>query len=150
MTIRMHSSTARFIKRRNAPLHELWYITCDGEDDAGTLMHWEWTVLTTKEGTGGWSASGVAGGSGEGPELGFPWVNLGGYWGMEGLRAGGMVEDAGHGVRTVRLTDSGGRVFEDSVENGAALFLSDQPVESPMTIELFDSNDLLVASDGWG
>jgi hypothetical protein len=61
-----------------------------------------------------------------------------------------MVEDAGYGVRTVRLIDSGGRVFEDTVENGAVLFLSDQPVESPMTIELFDSKDRLVASDGWG
>jgi hypothetical protein len=113
-------------------------------------MHWEWTVLTTKEGNDEWSASGVAGASGAAPQCGYPWANLGGNWGVDGLRAGGMIEDAGHGVRTVRLTDSGGQVFEDNVENGVVLFLSDLPVESPMTIELFDSNDFFVGSHGWG
>jgi hypothetical protein len=94
----------------------------------------------------------VAGGGGVGdlPARGFPWANLGGNWGRDGFRAGGTVEDAGKGVSRVRLTDSQGRTFEDTVDDGVVLFLSDEPVAMPMRVDLLDAKGRGVATDEWG
>jgi hypothetical protein len=109
-------------------------------------------VLASHEDPDRWSAHGVAGGGGVGdlPARGFPWANLGGNWGRDGFRAGGTVEDAGKGVSRVRLTDSQGRTFEDTVDDGVVLFLSDEPVAMPMRVDLLDAKGRGVATDEWG
>jgi len=69
---------------------------------------------------------------------------------VERLRAGGTVEDAGKGVARVRLTDVEGRTFEDTVDDGIVLFLSDEPVAMPMRVDLYDAESHVVGTDEWG
>lgn len=83
------------------------------------------------------------------PPRGFPWANLGGNWGADGFRAGGTIEDAGKGITRVRLTDARDRAFEDTVDDGVVLFISEEPVAMPMRVELLDANGEVVAVDDW-
>jgi hypothetical protein len=143
------TDTIRFVKKRGAPHRQLWYVTCDAEGAMGAEQ-WQWTVLVSRQGSGRWTAHGVSGGDGAGaqPARGSPWANLGGGWGQDGFQAGGTVE--GTGVSRVRLTDSEETTFEDSVDDGVVLFLSDKPIAMPMRVELFDSDGRVVATDEWG
>jgi hypothetical protein len=50
----------------------------------------------------------------------------------------------------VRLTDSQGRTFEDTVDDGVVLFLSEEPVAMPMRVDLLDAEGCGVATDEWG
>jgi hypothetical protein len=150
VTIRMRPDTAQLVKKREAPPHQLWYVTCEGEIGDESGRYWEWTVLATEEESGRWSASGVAGASGGCPERGLPWVNLGGSWGPPGFRAGGTVEDAGAGIARVRLTDAQGLIFEDTVDDGVVLFISDRSVATPLRVDLLDADGRVVRSDEWG
>jgi hypothetical protein len=151
MVVRMRPDTLRFVKMTEERPHQLWYVTCDADDGKGETVHWHWTVLATRE-VGQWTAHGVAGdGSERGlPERGHPWANLGGGWGSDGFRAGGTVEDAGKGIVLVRLRDREGRVFEDTVDQGIVLFLSNDPVVMPMRVELLDSRAVVVGGHDWG
>lgn len=60
------------------------------------------------------------------------------------------MEDAGRGVSRVRLTDADGRTFEDTVEEGVVLFMSDEPVAMPMRLDLYDADGRVVGTDEWG
>jgi hypothetical protein len=146
----MLPDTVRFLKKREAPPRQLWYVTFDADGGWRGEEHWQWTVLVTEEERGQWSAHGVAGGSGDPPVCGSPWANLGGNWGREGFCAGGTVEDAGKGVARVRLTDAEGRAFEDTVDDGVVLFISDEPVAMPMRVHLYDAGGRVVGTDEWG
>jgi hypothetical protein len=50
----------------------------------------------------------------------------------------------------VRLIDVQGRAFEDTVENGAVLFSTDEPVTMPMRLELIDAEGRIVHTEEWG
>jgi hypothetical protein len=50
----------------------------------------------------------------------------------------------------VRLTDARGRPFEDTVDDGVVLFMSEEPVSLPMHVDLLDAYGDVVASDEWG
>lgn len=50
----------------------------------------------------------------------------------------------------MRLTDVGGRTFEDTVENGVVLFSLDEPVTMPMLLELIDAESRIVHTEEWG
>jgi hypothetical protein len=144
-------NTIRFVKSRGGPARQLWYVTYDAEGDRRTES-WHWTVVAYREASDRWIARGVAGGGGVGtfPLRGFPWANLGGNWGPDGFRAGGTVEDAGRRVVRVRLTDRQGRTFEDTVDHGVVLFMSDEAVTMPMRLEVIDAEGRVVSSDEWG
>lgn len=144
--------TVRFLKKREVPHRQLWYVTCDADGGPRGTERWHRTVLVSHEEPDRWSAHGVAGGGGVGdlPARGFPWANLGGNWGRQGFRAGGTVEDAGKTVSRVRLTDSEGSTFQDTVDDGVVLFMSDEPVAMPMRVDLFDVDGRVVAVDEWG
>lgn len=73
-----------------------------------------------------------------------------GTGGPQRFRAGGTVEDAGKEVSRVRLTDSEGRTFEDTVDGGVFLFMSDEAVAMPMRVDLFDGEGRVVGTDEWG
>jgi hypothetical protein len=60
------------------------------------------------------------------------------------------VEDSGQGVVRVRLTDAEGRTFEDTVNDGVVLFISEEPVAMPMRVELYDEDGRVVATEEWG
>lgn len=148
LTFRMLTDTVRFIKKRETPTSQLWYVTYDGEGGPRGTTHWRWTVLATQEGPDRWSAQGVAGASGSPPVLGEPWANIGGNWGPHGFLAGGTVEDAGKGVVRVLLIDAEGRTFEGTVDDEVVLFMSEDPVAMPMRVELYDADDRVVRHAG--
>lgn len=153
LRFRVQPDSVRFVKNRAWPGRQLSYVSCDAEVGSSGTEPWHWTVLATEEAPGRWSAHGVAGGGGRGDECltrGSPWANLGGHWGRDGFRAGGAVEDAGRGVALVRLTDAEGRTFEDSVDDGVVLLMSDEPVAMPMRLDLFDADGRVVGTDEWG
>jgi hypothetical protein len=75
---------------------------------------------------------------------------LGGNWGLDGFRAGGTVENAGEEVSHVRLTDSEGKTFEDTVDDDVVLFMSNEPVAMPMHFDLLDAGANVIATDEWG
>lgn len=149
---RMRAETVRFVKHRDAPGGELWYITCDADGGSRGTERWAWTVEISHDDEGRWNAHGVSGGGGSGDPVrrGRPWANLGGSWGSNGFRAGGTVEDAGASITRVRMTDVGGRTFEDTVDNSVVLFASDEAVHMPMRVELIDEAGLVVDTDEWG
>ena len=142
---RMRPETVRYVKRSGG----MWFITCDA--DGRRPERWRWTIETSRDEQGRWSAHGISGSVGSGQPLnrGRPWANLGGHWGPKGFRAGGTVEDAA-GIARVRLTDRQGQTFEDAVEHGVVLFSSDEPVAMPMRLELIDASSKIVHSEEWG
>lgn len=152
LPFRVSPDTVRFVKQRGEPDRQLQYVTHDADGGPSGIAHWHWIVLVSQEEPGRWSAYGVAGGGGAGDLLarGFPWANLGGNWGPQGFRAGGTIEDPGNGISHVRLTDSEGRTFEDTVDDGVVLFMSDEPVARPMRVDLLDPEGRVVATDEWG
>jgi hypothetical protein len=148
---RVLAETISPLKRRASASRQLWYVTCEAEDQDGQRQPWHWIVETSLGEFGRWKAHGVAGGSGSDlPRKGFPWANLGGGWGRTGLLAGGTVEDAGNDVRRVRLTDAKGNAMEDAVDDGIVLFISDEPVAMPMRVDLYDAAGHVVATHDWG
>lgn len=145
--------TVRFVKKRDAPPRQLWWVTYEADGGWRGIGHWRWTVMATQEEPGRWSAHGVAGGGGakgDLPAKGHPWADLGGTWGRDGFRVGGTVEDAGKSLARVRLTDVEGRTFDDKVDHGIVLFLSDEPVAMPMRVDLYDADGRVVGTDEWG
>jgi hypothetical protein len=152
LPFRVMANTIRFVKSRGGPDRQIWYVTCDANGGPRGTESWHWTVVASRDASGSWSVHGVAGGGGVGalPQRRVPWVNLGGNWGHDGFRAGGTVEDAGENVSRVRLTDAKGRAFEDTVDDGVVLFMSEEPVAMPMRVELLDAHGDVVASDEWG
>lgn len=149
---RMRAETVRFVKHRDAPGGQIWYITCDGDGGSRGTERWAWTVAASPDDEGKWSAHGVSGGGGSGDPVrrGRPWANLGGNWGSNGFRAGGTVADGGAGITRVRMTDASGRTFEDTVDNSVVLFASDEAVRMPMRVELIDDAGVVVDTDEWG
>jgi hypothetical protein len=53
-------------------------------------------------------------------------------------------------VSLVRLTDARGSSLEDTVDDGAVLFLSDEPVTMPMRLDILEAVGRVIASDEWG
>jgi hypothetical protein len=53
-------------------------------------------------------------------------------------------------VVRVRLTDRQRRTFEDTVDHGVVLFMSDEAVTMPMRLEVIDAEGRVVSSDEWG
>lgn len=147
---RMRPETVRFVRSKDLPPRQMWFVTCEADGGSRGTERWHWTGEASRDHEGRWTAYGVSGGSGGACLRGRPWANLGGNWGRRGFRAGGTVEDAGAGIARVRLTDREGRTFEDTVENGVVLFSSEEPVATPMRLELIDANGHVVDTDEWG
>jgi hypothetical protein len=150
LPFRVLANRTRFVKSKGGPDRQIWYVTCDVDGGPRGTESWHWTLVTSREASNRWDAHGVGGGHGTLPPRGFPWANLGGNWGNDGFRAGGTVEDAGKGVTRVRLTDSLGRAFEDTVDDGVVLFMAEEPVVMPMRVELLDADGEVMAVDEWG
>jgi hypothetical protein len=81
------------------------------------------------------------------PHKGTPEVHLSstrlknnGFW------AGGFVRDNGFDVAQVRLISEQGLVFEDTVQDGIVLFVSDQNTSRPVRIEFYDHAGNLVGT----
>lgn len=116
------------------------------EDTEARPWHCVFGAVQQPDGT--WKAGGGSGGivSPE-PQPRGPWANFGGWGWPRFLCLGGRVH--GEGIAQVRLIDAVGRTIEDSVDDGIALLLSNEPVEMPCRIELRDNGGAVVAIQVW-
>jgi hypothetical protein len=136
-------STVRFVKERRTPDRRLYWLAFEDHDG----QPWQWLVAAVESEAGGWLAQDGAGGSGRGDlERADPWVNLAGWWGLDGFYAGGEIFAAGTEVAMVRLRFPNELILDDDAERGAALFLTDQRVEPPATVEICDRAGTTIAS----
>jgi hypothetical protein len=100
--------------------------------------------------TEGWCVRGRVGGLGPWPDRLQPWANLGGGFGPDGGYAGGSVSDKGFGVASVALTDAHGRTCTDRVKEGCVCFLTTEPFEGPIRVDLYDVHGACVGSHDSG
>ncbi|HEY8326286.1 MAG TPA: hypothetical protein VIG77_17445 [Ktedonobacterales bacterium] len=132
-----------FGRMRQTQTRQLHTVTF--ESIAGERMRLYCCVRRTAD--GGWLFDGGAGGSADGdPHRSQAWVNLcGGGWPNSFYAAGRVVDDGG-ATTLVRLHTANGIVLEDSVDDDhIVLFLSDDAIQIPLEVELWDAAGRLVA-----
>lgn len=138
------TETIRFLQAREHPhcqLHEVRF-----EDETGRQDSWLLCVRETTPGSWRFAGGGNVGEIGHAPVRASAWANLAGGWNKELFWAGGRVLDNGLDVVRVRLTSKNGIQLEDTVQDGLALFVTDQWVERPVQVELYDRADTLVGT----
>ena len=136
-----------FLKERGIPGRRLFAVNFD--DDGGHSWHWL-VAAEQDEQSSGWRARLVAGGGGSFGQhdpwrAGEPRINLAGGWGANGYYGGGAIYTAERAVARVRLTFVNGVRLEDDGEGDLALFLTDQWVEIPITVQFFDPEGRVLA-----
>ena len=129
--------TIRFFQERRLSDRQLHEITF--EDEAGQHQHWLCFVVQDQQ--GGWYMVGGANYSDDprhSPVRSHPWVNLAGGGWEDHFWAGGLVLNNGLDVVRVRLISKNGKVLEDLVQDGLVLFITDQKIQVPVQVELYD------------
>jgi hypothetical protein len=109
------------------------------------------TVSLAQADNGAWRVMGGAGGGADeamngAPTRDHPWANLGGGGWTRQFYAGGAIEENGGAVTRVRLRSANGMEMEDTVEDGEVLFLTDDEVQTPVQVELYDGGGNLIGS----
>ncbi|HEX9068442.1 MAG TPA: hypothetical protein VF807_06705 [Ktedonobacterales bacterium] len=138
----------RFVKARaiaHRELHAVEYATRQGRRVT-------FICSLVEDGQGGWRFEGGAGGGlGPLPEGWRPYANLGGGgWGRRAsFYAGGIVHAGEQAVARVRLIAANGVTLEDTVDGGYVLFLTDELIAMPCTVELYDSAGVVMATHAW-
>ena len=136
--------TIRFLQERSIPHHQLHEVIF--EDEQGRGNHWFCLVMQHEQGRWQFQTGGGGGISDHHmPERSHPWVNLAGGWGRE-FWAGGRVHDNGHGVERVRMVAANGSVLEDIVQDGVVMFVTNQHVQVPVQVELYDHSGTIVGT----
>ena len=136
--------TIRFFQERHLPNRQLHEITF--EDEAGQHQHWLCFVVQDQQ--GGWRMGGGANVSdaSHSPVRDHPWANLAGGGWEDQFWAGGCVLDNGLDVVRVLLISKNGKVLEDLVQDGLVLFITDQKIQMPVQVELYDRAGNLVGT----
>jgi len=125
----------RFLKARSIPGRQLHAVVFEMKH--GPRM--QWTVPLSQDEEGNWEVEGGAGGGGADlPDQDPPLANLGGGGWPTRFFAGGRLLDASGQVERVRLISSNGTTVEDTVDDRCLLFLTDQPMELPIQVQLYD------------
>jgi hypothetical protein len=96
--------------------------------------------------TGAQHVFGGAGGAGEAPRRSTPWVNLGGGGWPDRFFAGGRIHDAGTEIDHVELRFANGITLHDDIEEGIALFITDQTVALPAIVALINPSGKEIAT----
>lgn len=135
--------TIVFRKERAGATRRIYAVSYS--DNAGHL-HFD-IVGVNQHADGSWSAGGGAGGSGNGPVRNRPWINFGGWWGVDLFCAGGQITGAGADqAGRVELSFADMTTVEDTVDDAVVLFLIEQGVELPATARIFDLDGVLLAT----
>lgn len=95
---------------------------------------------------GTWQLESQTGGGRTDPGGDGPQINFAGWCGSDGLAGGGTVHARDGDVTTVHLRFANGVELEDDVEDGLALFLTDEQVQLPGTVRLLDDRHSLIAT----
>jgi hypothetical protein len=137
-------ATIRFLQERSLPDRQLHYVAFENEE--GDQEHWLCCVL--QEMPGHWRFVGGANMSNVEtmPRRAYAWANLAGGWNDKLLWAGGRVLDNGLNVVRVSLISDNGIVLEDTVQDGLVMFVSDQWVQGPLRVELYDASGNVVGT----
>jgi len=136
-------STIVFRKERSCTQKRVYAVSYD---DTEGQRHFD-IVGVDQQPDGSWSAGGGAGGSGKGPIRDRPWVNFGGWWGVDLFCAGGEVIGTGADqARRVRLSFADGTTVEDTVDDGVVLFLVEHGVQFPATASILDASGTVLAT----
>ncbi len=135
-------STIRILKERTVPLHYASLVAF--EDVHGQT--WEFACFVVQEGQHNWVFKGGGSVSQKNVE-GQPHVNLAGGWAEGGFSAGGRVHANGAGIVRVDILSVDGLIFDDTVDDGRVLFVTDrEDIFPPVRALLYDSAGTLVNS----
>jgi hypothetical protein len=131
------AETVRFLQERSLRDRQLHLVVFENEEG----KQGQWLCCVLQDVSSYWSFAGGANvGSVETmPGRSYPWANLAGGWKGNLFWAGGRVLDNGMNVVRVRLISDNGIVLEDTVQDGLVLFVSDQWVQRPLRVELYDN-----------
>lgn len=138
------ATTICFFQDRQRPgrqLHEVAF-----ENETGQQEHWLCCVREFTPGHWRFVGGGNVAEVEHTPKRSHPWANLAGSLGKEVAWAGGRVLDNGLDVVLVRLTSENGVMLEDTVQNSLVLFVTDQWLERPLHVELYDRSGNLVGT----
>lgn len=137
---RADMSTVRFVKHHASARRHLFFVTFQGTiPHLGPDIHrFHYVYPVEPDPAGGWSALGGAGGAGDSPHRGRPWVNLGGGGWPDRFYAGGSIEDAGAEIARIELRFANGIVLDDDAAHGVALFITDETVAMPPLLVMLD------------
>ncbi len=127
-------SSICFLKERGIPGRQLHAVVFETEHGPGM----QWTCEVAQNEDGDWHVEGGAGGGGSLPDRDPLCANLGGGGWPNRFYAGGRVLDASGRAKRVQLISSNGMTLEDTVDDGWVLFLTDESVELPVRVRLYD------------
>ncbi len=135
-------STIRILKERTVPLHYASLVTF--EDVQGRT--WEFECFVVQEGQHNWVFKSGGSVSQKNVER-FPHVKLAGGWAEGGFSAGGRVYANGADIVRVDILSVDGIIFDDTVEDGRVLFVTDrEDIFPPVRALLYDNAGVLVNS----
>jgi hypothetical protein len=134
-----------FVKERYLPNRVAYNVRFTTR--AGMRMRYTLSLIQGHDGA--WQVIGGSGGSAEeppesAPKRGHPWANLGGGGWPRQFYAGGALEEDNDAVARVLLRSANGVKLEDTVEAGEVIFLTDDAVQTPIEVELYDGSSNLV------
>jgi hypothetical protein len=135
-----------FVKERHLPNRAVYNVRFTTR----TGMRMRYTVSLAQGDDGEWRVMGGAGGAAEdppenAPKRGHAYANLGGGGWPRQFYAGGAIEEDNGAVARVRLRSANGVELEDTVEDGEVIFLTDDAIQTPLEVELYDGAGDLVA-----
>ncbi len=135
-------SSIRILKERTVPLHYASLVTF--EDVQGHM--WEFACFVVQEGQHNWVFKSGGSVSQKNVES-QPHVNLAGGWAEGGFSAGGRVNANGADIVRVDIVSVDGILFDDTVDDGHVLFVTDrEDIFPPVRALLYDSKGVLVNS----
>ncbi len=136
------ASTIRFLKERTIPLH---YAALISFVDVNAQV-WELACFAVEEEQRHWyfkSGSSISHKNNE-P---LPHANIAGGLAEGGFYAGGYIHANGTNITRASLVSVDGIIFEDTVDDGRVLFVTDREnVFPPVRVLLYDESDKLVNS----
>ncbi len=135
-------STICILKERTVPLHYASLITF--KDVQGQV--WEFACFVVQEGQRNWVFKGGGSVSQKNVEP-LPHVSLAGGWAEGGFSAGGRVNANGIDIVRVDIISVDGLIFDDTVDDGRVLFVTDrEDIFAPVRALLYNSSGTLVNS----
>lgn len=146
--------TIHFIREYSLPDRQVHIVIY--EDINGQVLDYIANVSCNELGV--WQVDGTSKSLHEGslrkkPTLSFPWVRIiGGGWGNLGdgrgnhFSAGGYLTSNALSAESVRLIFKNGVVLEDRVQDDTVLFITDQKVQVPVQVEVYDGSGELLGT----
>jgi len=134
--------TIRFLKERTIPLHYAALVSF--QDTSGQA--WEFACFAVQEEQRHWYFKGGSSISRQNKNP-LPHANLAGGLAEGGFYAGGYIHANGTAIVRASLVSVDGFMFEDTVDDGRVLFVTDrEDVFPPVRVLLYDNSDALINS----